>query len=69
MSEWRDIALAPRDGTKLLCYSPGAKKAVNENAIGEQMRTDRWVLKYHGFAAEYPEARYTHFMFLPDPPK
>ena len=67
--KWMTIDSAPKDGTRILAFSPGHKRAINENARGPHMRTDRWVKRYNNFAHQLPEAPYTHWMPLPTGPK
>lgn len=66
---WQPIETAPKDGTEVLCYSPGNKAAMIINARSEHWHVDyvnkRWSAFYH----QYPEAPYTHWMSLPTPPK
>lgn len=70
MMEWQPIETAPMDEEKRLFYAPANKKASNINAQLVQIRVDRRRRKYGmGFAGEYPETPYTHYMELPAPPK
>lgn len=70
MFDWLDIETAPMDEEKRLFYAPANKKASNRNAQPVQIRVDRRRKKYGmGFAGEYPETPYTHYMELPDLPK
>jgi hypothetical protein len=73
MSEWQDIASAPKDGTPILIFVPGSAQEVKEAW---------WALQYEGGPGYWstptgpagrgyvilPEAP-THWMPLPEPPK
>lgn len=68
-AQWQDIQTAPKDGTQILVWSPGNKRASNENARDPHMRADRRVERYRWqYARELPEAPYTHWQPLPTPP-
>lgn len=71
-SAWQPIESAPRDGTLLLCYGPGNKKALIQRARTVQFRMDfvrKESVGKHRFYNEFPEAPYTHWMPLPKPPE
>ena len=64
---WRFIASAPR-GVECLFFAKGNPSAGNENARYDHMQldeiSDRWP---HG-RYQYPEAPYTSWHTLPEPP-
>lgn len=68
--DWREIHSAPRDGTKVLCFSPG-----NKNATYHEPRYPHFCVDEYrgegrsGFYKMWPEAPYTHWMPLPSAPK
>ncbi len=66
--QWRPIETAPRDGTRCLFYAPANAKAGNENAHRPQMRVDLFSARWPRAMHQLPEAPYTHWMPLPEPP-
>lgn len=67
--DWQPIETAPRDGTKCLFFSPGYRRAHNENARRPHMKVDAFSGKWPDARYQLPEAPYTHWMPLPEPPK
>lgn len=65
---WLPIETAPRDGTYCLFYSPGKKRAGNENAREPYMRIDHFSDEWRVGRHQYPEAPYTHWLPLPKSP-
>ena len=67
MSEWQEINTVPRD-IKLLFFSKGNSKASNTQARSLQIVVDiindRWPRGMH----QFPESKYSHWMYLPTPP-
>ena len=59
---WRDIASAPRDGTRVLCYAPAAEGRAS------LVRNDYWWVQERGFAHMRPDHPYTHWRPLPAAP-
>lgn len=66
--KWRPISDAPRD-IKILCYSPGNKKAWNENAREAYCKVDKLTAKWEKFQYQYPEAPYAFFQLIQPPEK
>jgi hypothetical protein len=65
---WQSIETAPRDGTPCLFYSPGKKRASNQNADAPYYRVDSFSPKWPSAHFQYPEAPYTYWLPLPEPP-
>lgn len=68
MSAWQPISSAPKDGTRCLFYSPGNPKAWNENARDSHINVDSRSERWPSFHFQFPEAPYTHWQPLPEPP-
>ncbi len=66
--KWQDIKTAPRDGTKVLYYSPGNRHAQNRNATDAQMHVDAFSDRWPRAMRQLPEAPYTHWRPLPSVP-
>lgn len=66
---WQPIKTAPRDDTRCLFYSPGNPKAHNVNAQQPHYKVDRFSAAWPRARHQLPEAPYTHWMPLPEPPK
>lgn len=73
LTEWQPIETAPKDATKALFYSPGNPKAWHARAKHPHIMVDGWNSGQGSGANtrwnELPEAPYTHWMPLPQPPK
>lgn len=67
---WQPIETAPRDGTRALFYQEGNPRAEVPAARQTEMRVDFFNKRASSknFYREWPEARYTHWMPLPEPP-
>lgn len=71
---WRPIADAPKDGSRILIYSPNASRAVREVSwsIPYEGATDGWWATPHGPQGRgytiLPESP-THWQPLPPPPE
>ena len=66
--EWQPIETAPRDGTHALFYAAGNPKADVMRARLPRIRVDHWSSEYRAFYRQLPEAPYSHWMRLPEPP-
>ena len=66
---WQPIDTAPKDGNQALFYTKGNPNAWNDYAKEEQCRVDFWYNKLNCFFKQLPEANYTHWRPLPEPPK
>ena len=71
---WSDISSAPKDGTRILVYIPGAREAkmtvVRWEKIKGRPEWDGWYSYRYGLkglrvGADVPP---THWRYLPDPP-
>lgn len=67
--KWQPIETAPRDGTPALFFQKGNPTAIVGRARADEMRVDHKPRHTKMFWRELPEARYTHWMPLPEPPK
>lgn len=68
-SQFEDIHTAPRDGTKVLCFSPGKKNAIYAEPRHPHFCVDEYRGEGRsGFYKMWPEAPYTHWMPLPRNP-
>ncbi len=61
MSEWQDISTAPKDGTKVLCYTIKGVIIMHWHQPGNPTARAFWT----GEKSVQP----THWMPLPEPPK
>jgi len=69
--EWQDISTAPKDGTKILAYSPSGPGRLNRGVIAiTWWRRPEDREGYTGWG-EFNTAHWpaTHWMPLPAPPK
>ena len=57
--KWYDIHTCPRNGTKILCYSPGNKDAKITRARKASVTVDAISPRYPYFKYQYHEAPYT----------
>lgn len=77
MTEWRDIATAPKDGTDFLAYDPIAALpvAMRWQAYSQEDREEIGELGYWSYSEELLNeadpagAQPTHWMPLPAPPE
>jgi hypothetical protein len=70
MTVWQPIETAPKDGTDILCFSPGNRRAHNGNARKPYWKVDFFRDRgggFGGFYRELPEAHYTHWAPLSFP--
>ena len=68
MTEWKPIETVPRDGTNCLFFQPGNPNAVHSGARRTHIRVDAFSEVWPNGIYRYAEAKYTHWMPLPDPP-
>lgn len=61
--EWQPIETAPKDGTTIWCLDAIYGKPWHYECIWNAIE---W---YHGFGTAWPDAKPTHWMPLPPPPK
>jgi len=67
---WQDIHDAPRDGTKVLCFSPGNRRAIYAEPRHAHFCVDEYRGEGRsGFYKMWPEAPYTHWQPLPAAPR
>jgi len=69
MGEWKTIDSAPKDGTSIICFAPGNRRAqffVDQVPV---IRIDHHWDEARTFAKMRPENPYTHWTELPPPPK
>ncbi len=68
--EWQPIETAPRDGTRILGYSPSKDATVCETWWVEDYLQDEWGVYIGGWDDDWDLNRKpTHWMPLPEPPQ
>ena len=70
MSEWRDIATAPKDGTQILVFIPGLRRVLAAWWLGDVDPEYPWQFIDHEFDLNgAPEGTPTQWQPFPDPPE